>query len=113
MSKKSVPHRSRKRKGFSLLELLAVVTILGILAVIVVPRIGIHGQAAKRNSCLQYKGDLNAAIERYHWEHDAWPADTNTLEAAGIYPQAIPKCPVDNSDYTIDASTHRISGHNH
>ena len=101
------------RPGFSLLELLAVVTLLGIIAVIVVPRIGIHGQAAKKNACLQYKADLNAAIERYHWENDAWPADTATLETAGYYPQTIPKCPVDNTDYTIDGTTHRISGHNH
>ena len=107
------PNQTKHRPGFSLLELLAVVTILGIIAVIVIPRIGVHGQVAKKNSCLQFKGDLNAAIEKYHWDLDSWPTDVDVLETEGYYTQATPKCPVDNTDYTIDPTTHRVSGHDH
>ena len=42
--------KTRKRRGFSLLELLAVVTILGIIAAVVIPRISVSAGAAKTNA---------------------------------------------------------------
>ncbi len=38
---------SNKRNGFSLMELLAVVTILGIIAAIIVPRVAVSSDTAK------------------------------------------------------------------
>jgi prepilin-type N-terminal cleavage/methylation domain-containing protein len=100
------------RRGFSLLELLAVVTIMGILAVVIIPRIGGHTLTAKINCCHQYKGDLNAAIERYRFDHNVLPASLNDL-SPDYYPDAIPPCPVTGGAYTIDPVTGRIQGHSH
>jgi prepilin-type N-terminal cleavage/methylation domain-containing protein len=105
--------RRKYRIAFSLLELLAVVVILGILAVTVIPVIGIHAYEAKEKTCHTYKADLNKAIERYHALTGDWPSDLDTLEHPDYYPEAIPKCPAENSDYAIDPATNRIIGHNH
>jgi prepilin-type N-terminal cleavage/methylation domain-containing protein len=104
------PH-DRKR-GFSLLELLAVVTIMGILAVVVVPRIGVHTNKAKRDCCHQYKADINAAIERYWMENNAFPKSVDDLHP-DYYPAELPVCPVTGAGYTIDQTIGRVSGHDH
>ena len=104
--------RGSERKGFTFLEMLAVVTILGILAVVIIPRIGGQTMMAKKNVCYQYKGDLNSALERYYFEHGSFPASVDEL-TPDFYPEAIPVCPVNNQSYTIDAVTGRIAGHSH
>jgi|CXWL01.1.fsa_nt_gi prepilin-type N-terminal cleavage/methylation domain-containing protein len=101
------------RRAFSLLEMLAAVTIIAIIAAIVVPRIGLHAYAAKQKSCLQYRGDINAAIERYLFDNGVPPTQLSDLENGDYYPGTIPNCPADNTAYTIDPSTNRIAGHNH
>lgn len=101
------------RTGFTLLELLAAVTIIGILAAIIIPRIGMSGQYAKVNVCKQYKADLETAIEKYRMDTGVFPSDLSMLENDTYYPEAIPVCPVNNAAYTIDAITNRIAGHNH
>ena len=101
------------RRAFSLLELLAVVTIIAIIASIVVPRIAVSAFTAKQKANLQYKGDINTAIERYMFDNGAAPTLLSDLENGPYYPGTIPNCPVDNTAYTIDPTTNRISGHNH
>ena len=49
------------RGGFSLLELLAVTTIIGVIASVVLPGIGKSGSNAKGKNCLEYKAQLNVA----------------------------------------------------
>ena len=100
------------RQAFSLLEMLAAVTLIAIIAAIVVPRIGLHAFAAKQKACLQYRGDINAAIERYLFDNGA-PPTLSDLENGDYYPGTIPNCPADNTAYTINPVTHRIAGHNH
>jgi prepilin-type N-terminal cleavage/methylation domain-containing protein len=104
--------RHGTRRGFSLLELLAVVTIMGILAVVVVPRIGLHTNKAKRECCQQYKADINAAIERYWMDNSTFPTTVDDLHP-DYYPAELPVCPVTGAAYTIDQTIGRVSGHNH
>lgn len=103
----------RCRGGFSLLELLAVVTILGIIAAVVIPRIGGHTAKAKANVCAQYKADINGALEKYYFDKGAWATSLSDIQSDEYYPTAVPVCPVSGSSYTIDGATHLIMGHNH
>ncbi len=98
--------------GFTLLEMLAVVTILGIIAAMAISRVSAQALDAKKKCCLQYKGDLNAAIEHFHFDNGAYPAQLSDMEG-GAYAETIPNCPVNNSPYSIDSITNRIQGHNH
>ena len=98
---------SRKRRGFSLLELLAVVTILGIIAVVVIPRISVSSTTAKTNADLQNKAEINSAVERWYFVNGSWPAsDLSDIEAdPNYFPDGIPANPLGGT-YSLD-SDHR------
>ena len=59
--------KTRKNRGFSLLELLAVVTILGIIAAVVIPRISVSAGTAKANANAQNIAEINSAVERWYF----------------------------------------------
>jgi general secretion pathway protein G len=102
---------SSSRRGFSLLELLAVVTILGIIAVVVIPRISVSSITAKANVNNQNKSEINSAVERFYFSTGAWPAnDLSDIGAdTNYFPNGLPTNPVDGSAYTLNAATHRVN----
>lgn len=105
MSKK----RNAKRNGFSLMELLAVVTILGIIAAIIVPRVSVSSSTAKTKVDSHNRATINSAIERYYIEQGAWPASLAALgNDTNYFPEGIPSNPTDNSAYTMNGTTHRV-----
>ena len=98
---------NRKRSGFSLLELLAVVTILGIIAVVVIPRISVSAGTAKQNAHQQNLAEINSAVERWYFEKGSWPADINAIGAdASYFPDGLPTNPVTGAAYSLD-NNHR------
>jgi prepilin-type N-terminal cleavage/methylation domain-containing protein len=101
----------QKYRGFSLLELLAVVTILGIIAVVVIPRISVSSSTAKSNSNQQNRAEINSAVERWYFEKGTWPAnDLSDIGAdTNFFPNGLPTNPTDNSAYTLNATTHRAN----
>ena len=103
--------RKSRRHGFSLLELLAVVTILGIIAVVVIPRIAVSSGTAKANANDQNKAEINSAVERWYFEKGTWPANdlSDIGTAAAFFPDGLPVNPVDTSAYTLDGTTHRAN----
>ena len=102
--------RKTRRLGFSLLELLAVVTILGIIAVVVVPRITVSSNTAKTNADAQNKAEINSAVERWYFNNGNWPA--NNLSDIGAdtnyFPNGVPPNPVTGAAYQLNGTTHRV-----
>lgn len=107
--------QGQRKRAFTLIEILAVVVILGILAAVVVPRVLVSSTTAKTNACYQNKASINSAVERWYFGAGAWPADNLADIAAdnNYFPEGIPVCPVDASAYALDATTHRVTGHAH
>jgi len=103
---------SVRRFGFSLLELLAVVTILGIIAAVVVPRITASSRTARENACFTNKAEINEAVERYYLTTGSLPSSLKDLDTNEYFPSGIPVCPVSGHAYTLNASTKRVFGHN-
>lgn len=103
--------RKHRRGGFSLLELLAVVTILGVIAAVIIPRISNSKVAAQREVNKQNIAEINTAVERWYFEKGTWPADNLADIAADLsyFPEGIPKNPVDGSAYALDTTTHRAN----
>lgn len=98
----------RNRRGFSLLELLAVVVILGIIAAIVVPRVSTSSTLAKQRVHEHNIATLNSAVERYFVTEGSWPSALTDL-GTDYLPDGVPAVPTDNAlSYSIDGSTHRV-----
>jgi general secretion pathway protein G len=97
--------RRNRRRGFSLLELLAVVTILGVIAAIVLYRTANVVDDAKQKVQMHHLTELNTAIEHYYMVHETWPATLNDL-VTEHFPDGIPDPPTGGT-YGINATTHR------
>lgn len=101
--------QGKRRRGFSLMELLAVVTILGIIAAIVVPRVSVSSATAREKVHEHNVATINSAVERYYIETGDWPADLAEIAAdTNYFPDGIPVNPVSGDPYTLDATTHRV-----
>jgi general secretion pathway protein G len=115
MKRTLVSHRSHHPSGISVLELLAVITLIGILALIVIPRFSNQAVNAKRNSCLVNKNNIEVQCQLWLRQKNASPAaDLSNIGANTTYfPEGLPRCPVDGSAYTINTTTQRVNGHSH
>jgi len=96
---------TRHRRGFSLLELLAVVTILGVIAAIILYRVSGATDAAKEKVQIHQIAELNMAIEHYYMDNEAWPSALTDLVPTYL-PDGIPDPPVGGT-YGINNTTHR------
>jgi general secretion pathway protein G len=67
-------YRSAKQAGFTLVELLIVVIILGILAAIVLPQFASTTDDAKTAALDTDLSGLRSAIELYYQQHGAYPS---------------------------------------
>jgi general secretion pathway protein G len=100
------------RTGLSLLELLMVVTIIGLLASLILPRAAFHTMSAKERVCRRNVLSINQAAERFFLENAAHPSTIADLNTVDQFPQGIPACPVDGSAYSLNA-VFRVDGHQH
>jgi prepilin-type N-terminal cleavage/methylation domain-containing protein len=102
--------RSSRRSGFSLMELLAVVTILGIIAAIIVPRVTSSSDTAKAKVNAHNRGTINSAIERYYIETGNWPsASMSELAVPAYFPDGLPVNPVNGAAYVMNTTTRRVN----
>jgi len=103
----------REQKGFTLVELLIVVLILGALAAIAVPRIMSGATNAKVNACKTNVDLLNEQIELYYANQGSWPGALSTVSGdPNLFPDGAPECPFGTS-YTYNTTTHRVPEHSH
>lgn len=73
--------RTRTQKGFTLVEILIVVVILGILAAIVIPQFSEASTEAKLNSSLSSLQTLRSQISLYKIQHNDNPPCHGTFDA--------------------------------
>ncbi len=100
----------RNQKGFTLIEVLLIVVILGIIAAIAIPRLMATRQEAQENSCHSTVANINTAAEKFYFDTGAWPADLAALVTGSggvIYlPDGTPTCPA-SGILSIDTTSHR------
>lgn len=83
--------RARKRSGFTLVEVLVVVVILGLLAALVAPKIVGQGEEAKRTAVSVQIREIEQALEMYRLDNSMYPTTAQGLEALVSKPSAPPE----------------------
>ncbi|WP_201353985.1 type II secretion system major pseudopilin GspG [Hydrogenimonas urashimensis] len=74
-------NRTKKRKAFSLLELMIVIIILGLLSALVLPNLLGKAESAKRKLvCIQMK-QIQEALKSFKFDNGMYPTTEEGLEA--------------------------------
>ena len=76
----------KKVTGFTMIELLVVITLLGLIAAIALPSYGNYVKKTRRKDAQADLVNISNALERYYTANNTYA--TATLGAAGIYPAA-------------------------
>lgn len=95
------------RKGFTLVEILVVIGIIGLLSVFLVPNLLGARDRAKEAAVKSVMHTVQLAIEAYQMENDVYPVATNVpLESlcknylmVGGYIAVVPKNPFTGKEY--------------
>lgn len=92
--------RSRKRlKGFTLIELMVVMTIVALLIAVAVPRY-FHSVDKARESTLKHDlSVMREAIDKFYGDHERYPASLEELVSLH-YLRAVPPDPITGSRET-------------
>ena len=81
----------KRRSGFTLVEILVVVVILGLLATLVIPRVVGRGEEAKRTATLVQIRALEQALDLYKLDNGFYPTTEQGLEALVSKPSGMPE----------------------
>ncbi len=81
---------TRSRRGFTLIEIMVVVVILGLLAALVVPRIGPQVAEAQRTAAQTQIRSIEDALEMYRMNNGFYPSTQQGLEALVTAPTTSP-----------------------
>ena len=94
------------KKGFTLIEVMIVITIIGLLAAILLPNMTRSRQQALLSACESNMRSMAAALESYATDDSAHSYPTATMSTTALnilknlnYINAIPVCPDSKGQY--------------
>ena len=82
----------RSRKGFTLVEIMIVVAIIGLLSAIAIPSFLKARDTARRNACLNNLRNISAAKDEYAIEYGGVASTTLVASNVSLYIKDINKC---------------------
>lgn len=74
MNTKSTPKNSIQKSGFTLVELLVVIAVIGILISLLIPAVQMVREAARRTHCTNNMRQVGLGLHMYHDTHRQFPA---------------------------------------
>ena len=90
------------RKGFTLIELMIVVVIIGILAAIAIPKFNDVSESSKRNACRANMRTIASQQVLYFMQNTAYAPSLGDLDLSGVV------CP-SRTLYTVTGTTTSFS----
>jgi prepilin-type N-terminal cleavage/methylation domain-containing protein len=77
-----------EKRGFTLVELLAVIAIIGILIGLFMPAVQAARESSRRTQCKNKLRQLGVALHHYHGSYDGFPAGCSDVAGDPIHTQA-------------------------
>ena len=77
-----------RRRGFTIVELLVVIALIGLLIALLLPAVQTAREAGRRTLCANHLHQLGVAMANYQDAHGAWPIGRTGLYY--IYPLGLP-----------------------
>lgn len=92
-----------EEKGFTLIEMLVVLFIIGIIITIAIPNLKSAGESAQERADQANRRLISAQADNYYLEYGEYPASVDELVKRG-YLRSVPPCPGGKGQYVINPS---------
>jgi prepilin-type N-terminal cleavage/methylation domain-containing protein/prepilin-type processing-associated H-X9-DG protein len=86
----------RSRAAFTLVELLVVITIIGILIALLLPAVQAAREAARRMQCCNNLKQIVLALHGYHEAKNCFPPGAGSDGVMGVFPALLPNMELSN-----------------
>ena len=100
----------KQRQGFTLIEIVAVLAILGMMAIMLMPSIDVASNRAKDTKMVSDLVTLDSAIKLYRMENEKYPESLADLQNDYVANKVYKDAAGESIVYTLNGTTYTLTG---